>query len=83
MTNGELLSLLENVFGKGNVLQEWDVARNSEDALKKKLQYCPRIDYAVKPLNIDGNIEDNNYLSIRLGIRSIHTVIFFKGGEVM
>lgn len=43
-------------------MPEWDVARNSQDAYRKKLLYCPRIDYAIKPLNINTNTEHNNRL---------------------
>jgi len=50
------------MFGQGNVIVEWNVAKDSQDALQRGLQYCPRIDFAVKPLNIDGNINHNNSL---------------------
>ena len=49
------LSLLSNVFGEENVIKEWDVADQSEDALQRGIQYCPRIDFAIKPLNIDNS----------------------------
>ena len=62
MTNDSTLSLLENVFGNGSVIPEWDIAKNSQDALRKGLQYCPRIDFAIKPLNIDRNIARNSFL---------------------
>jgi hypothetical protein len=51
--------LLNRVFGQSNVLPEWDVARDSQDALQRPLHYCPRIDYAIKPLNIDRNFDRN------------------------
>lgn len=62
MSFGTTLSLLEGVFGQGNVIKEWDVAKESRDAFQRKLQYCPRIDFAIKPLNIDSNIIHNSRL---------------------
>jgi hypothetical protein len=55
-------SLLEEVFGQSNVLLEWDAAKDSKDALDKRLQYRPRIDYAIRPLNIDIHTNYNNEL---------------------
>jgi hypothetical protein len=54
-------SLLEGFFGKENVVEEWDIAKESEDALQKGLQYCPRIDFAIKPFNIDRNVRENRH----------------------
>lgn len=62
MSDDRTLSLLEEVFGQGNVIPEWDVAKNSLDALQRRLQYCPRIDFAVRPLNIDTRIYHNQRL---------------------
>lgn len=62
MSSDRTLSILEEAFGKGNVIEEWDVAKESRDAFQRNLQYCPRIDFAVKPLNIDRNINYNNRL---------------------
>jgi hypothetical protein len=59
VSNEDARSMLEEVFGKENVISEWDVAKNSRDALQRGLQYCPRIDFAIKPLNIDRRIEKN------------------------
>jgi hypothetical protein len=58
----ETYLILENVFGKGNVISEWDVSKKSQDALQKGLQYCPRIDFVIKPLNIDTNVDRNQNL---------------------
>ena len=48
-----------NIFGQDNVRREWDVATDSQDAYTRKL-YCPRLDIAVGPFNIDGNVDENN-----------------------
>jgi len=50
---------LSKIFGEGNVKKEWDVATDSQDAYTRKL-YCPRLDIAVGPFNIDGNVDENN-----------------------
>lgn len=50
---------LIEVFREEQVLIEWDVVRGSQDAYTREL-YCPRIDFAIGPFNIDGNIDDNN-----------------------
>lgn len=60
MSKHETLFLLESVFGEGNIVAEWDIGKESEDALQRNVQYCPRIDYAVKPLNIDREIIRNS-----------------------
>lgn len=52
-------TLLRGVFGENNVKKEWDVAKNSQDAFTRQL-YCPRLDIAVGPFNINGNIYTNN-----------------------
>ena len=65
MSNSETLSLLEGFFGEENVIKEWEVAKESQDALQKGLQYCPRIDFAIKPLNTDRNLDENRHLIMR------------------
>jgi len=50
---------LSLILGEANVIPEWPVARNTQDALTRAL-YCPRIDIAVGPFNIDRNLWRNN-----------------------
>jgi len=57
----EVFIRLKQVFGKENVVKEWNVAKSSKDAYTREL-YCPRVDFAVGPFNIDANIEYNNRL---------------------
>ena len=47
----EILAALIHVFGVCNALPEWNVGLNSRDYLRYLRQYCPRVDFAVKPLN--------------------------------
>lgn len=47
---------LGKIFGHKNVKKEWDVAKDSQDAYTRKL-YCPQLDIAVGPFNIDENID--------------------------
>lgn len=60
--NSETYSLLEGVFGEGNIIKEWGVANESKDALQRGLQYWPRIDFAIKPLNINRDFDENRHL---------------------
>ena len=54
-------NLLGQLFRKDNVIPEWDVAKNSMDAYTRSL-YCPRVDFAVGPFNIDANVHQNQRL---------------------
>lgn len=54
-----VVASLKTLFGERNVKKEWDVAKDSQDAFTRQL-YCPRLDIAVGPFNIDGNIYHNN-----------------------
>lgn len=52
-------SSLKRIFGENNAKKEWNVAKNSTDDFIRKL-YCPRLDLAVGPFNIDRKITYNN-----------------------
>ena len=54
-----ILPHLARLFGAQNVIPEWDVAKGSKDAYTRAL-YCPKMDVAVGPFNIDGNVNQNN-----------------------
>lgn len=53
-----IIPLLEQIFGEKQVKKEWDVAKNARDAYTREL-YCPKIDIAVRPFNINGKVEKN------------------------
>lgn len=50
---------LHRIMNPYEAKEEWNVAKDSQDAFTREL-YSPRLDVAVGPFNIDGNIERNN-----------------------
>lgn len=50
---------LRTIFGENNVNKEWDVAKDGRDDFTREL-YCPRLDIAVGPFNVDRNVTYNN-----------------------
>ncbi len=55
----KVIPVLKRIFGEHNVRKEWDVAKDAQDDYTREL-YCPRIDVAVGPFNIDDNVGSNN-----------------------
>ncbi len=78
-TQEDLKLSLKHLFGENNVISEWDVAKQSQDALTRRL-YCPRIDIVVGPFNTDRNLDANNkliqqaYVMYHRLIESIHAI---------
>lgn len=50
---------LKDILGENLVKKEWNVAKDSGDDFTRPL-YCPRLDIAVGPFNIDENVYHNN-----------------------
>lgn len=55
----DVVEKLKIIFGEDNVKNEWNVAKDSQDDYGRHL-YCPRIDVAVGPFNISGEITRDN-----------------------
>lgn len=70
---GEIASKLRELFGADQVIPEWDVAKDSRDAWNRDL-YCPRIDIAVGPFNIDGNVVENREIINNAYARYTHII---------
>ncbi len=51
---------LQQIFGHDNVKKEWNIAKESRDAIQFNWMYTPRVDIAIGPFNIDRRIEPNN-----------------------
>ncbi|MBU1044197.1 MAG: hypothetical protein KJ915_07350 [Candidatus Omnitrophica bacterium] len=49
---------LREIFLAENIKNEWDAAKDSQDSLTRGM-YCPRLDIAVGPFNINGRVEAN------------------------
>jgi hypothetical protein len=52
----EIKHKLMVMFPNLQIEPEWPVARNSRDALNNINFYCPRIDFALGPFNIESNL---------------------------
>jgi hypothetical protein len=59
MRNQIVYDGLVRLFGRSEVAREWDIAKNSRDAISRK-PYCPRLDFAVFTWNTDRDIDVNN-----------------------
>lgn len=57
--SSQILETLVDRFGEENVKREWAVATGSQDDFTRDF-YCPQLDFAVGPFNIEGEIETVN-----------------------
>jgi len=58
----KLIISLQRTFPSGDILQEWNVAKESRDDFNNQDYYAPRVDVAIGPFNIDRNLDRNNKL---------------------
>lgn len=67
ITTAEAKSRLEPLLRifSNQVKAEWQIVRDATDVLSERdLHYCPCLDYAIGPFNIDGYV-DNNKIRIQ------------------
>lgn len=55
-----LLLALRRVFGEENVIPEFSIAKEATDGFDTERHYAPEPDYAVRPFNLIGDIDENN-----------------------
>ncbi len=62
ITTAEAKTRLEPLLDifSNEIIAEWPIVRGASDALSERdLHYCPCIDYAIGPFNIDGYVNHN------------------------